>query len=110
MDYSGMFMIVGIIVVFSIIMSMIYKNKEKVDKGFVLNGFRLSYRRRMIRSLITIPFVVIGFILLYVYEYLTFGTLITFLAIGAVAYAFEVGYNYRMWKKSENEMNNVPEQ
>ncbi|MEG0380114.1 MAG: hypothetical protein RR603_00280 [Kurthia sp.] len=76
--FAIMPIIVGLIVTF--IFTKIYKNKEKVDHGFALNYFGLSYRRKMIRTLYTFPILmvvlvlllitVIGFIIQFVYNYI----------------------------------------
>jgi hypothetical protein len=80
--------------------------KEKVDKGFCLDYWRLSYRRKLIRSLWCIPFALLVVPLMpyssgwarSLYERL--GPW----AIGALllaACSIQVGYNYYMWLKTE---------
>lgn len=109
MDYMAFIIPLIIVIIFSSVMSIIYKDKEKVDKGFKVNFFRLSYRRRIIRDLIGIPFAVIMLFLLYYFEFVPFDIFLIILSIVAIIYVFEVGYNYRMWKKNEREMGKVSE-
>lgn len=55
--------IIALLVVF--ILSVISKKKDKVDKGFKFNYFRLSYRRKMIRTLIILPIIVLLFFVMH---------------------------------------------
>ncbi|WP_203333745.1 hypothetical protein [Planococcus beigongshangi] len=103
MDYTALIIPLIIIIIFFTAMTFIYKDKEKVDKGFKVNFFRLSYRRRMIRSLSGVPFAILVFFLLYYFEFFSFDVFLVILAIILMVYALEAGYNYRMWKKEEAE-------
>ena len=94
----------GIIaIITSALMSKKWKKHEKVDKGIELCYWKLSYRRKLIRTLwmITIAiFIVLCF-------YITFwSTIWTFLV--AVAFAMilliQAMYNYKKWKKEEQNM------
>ena len=91
----------GIIaIITSALMSKKWKKHEKVDKGIELCYWKLSYRRKLIRTLWMIPiaiFIVLCF-------YITFwSTIWTFLV--AVAFAMilliQAMYNYKKWKKEE---------
>lgn len=81
-------------------MSKKWEKYEKVDKGIELCYWKLSYRRKLIRTLWMIPiaiFIVLCF-------YITFwSTIWTFLV--AVAFAImllvQAIYNYKQWKKEE---------
>jgi hypothetical protein len=53
------------VLIVSTISSVIYKDVEKKDKGFVLNFHRLTYRRRLIRGLWGIPLVSLIYLALY---------------------------------------------
>ncbi|RAZ80732.1 hypothetical protein DP120_00110 [Planococcus halotolerans] len=99
MDYAGILIPLAIVLIFIAVMSFIYKDKEKVDKGFKVNFFRLSYRRRMIQSLFSILFVIAAFILAYIMELFTLQILMALVVISVVGGAIELAYNYRMWKK-----------
>lgn len=50
------FIIGGVtIVILTVIFSIIFKGTPKVDKGFKIFYSKLSYRRKMIRTLTTLP-------------------------------------------------------
>jgi hypothetical protein len=49
-----------VVVLVVVILSITSKNKDKVDKGFKFNYYSLSYRRRMIRTLISLPIIVLS--------------------------------------------------
>ncbi|GAA0494147.1 hypothetical protein GCM10008986_20830 [Salinibacillus aidingensis] len=53
------------VLIVNTIMSVIYKDVEKKDKGFALNYHKLTYRRRFIRALWGIPFVFIIYLVIY---------------------------------------------
>lgn len=46
-------LIIAVLVV--LILSFVYKGKVKTDKGFAFNYFGLSYRRKFIRTITTLP-------------------------------------------------------
>lgn len=78
-----------------------YSKKEKVDKGFVLCYWKLSYRRKFIRTLFLLP---MGIIVLIPFYFtfrcwpLTWGfCLLYFGALGIQAV-----YTYRKWKHKED--------
>jgi len=56
-----------IVLVFNVVLSITHKDTPKVDKGFKLNYFRLSYRRKMIRTLTTLPIAILALIVIYLY-------------------------------------------
>lgn len=56
-----------IVLVFNVVLSITHKDTTKVDKGFKLNYFRLSYRRKMIRTLTTLPIAILALIVIYLY-------------------------------------------
>lgn len=84
-----------------IIFSLIFKNKTKIDKGFKMNYFGLSYRRKMIRTLISFPLIVLITIFL-MYIDLSKAIKISFVLFILVAFAIQFFYNYYMWKKKES--------
>ena len=67
------------------------KNMNKVDKGFELVYWKLSYRRKFIRTLWMIPWTIVALIFIQIvgknYKY-------TILPIQAI-------YNYKKWMKEE---------
>lgn len=90
-------------IITSALMSKKWEKYEKIDKGIELCYWKLSYRRKLIRTLWMIPiaiFIVLCF-------YITFwSTIWTFLV--AVAFAMilliQAMYNYKKWKKEEQNM------
>lgn len=71
---------------------------EKVDKGFELNYYKLSYRRRFIRTLWLIPWMIIALCCMHWLGAPTF-------IIVLVAVIFVIGdfiqalHNYKKWKE-----------
>ncbi|MFD1032874.1 hypothetical protein [Metaplanococcus flavidus] len=92
-----------VILIVHVIMSVVYKDAEKKDKGFVFNGYKLSDRRRFIRSLWVIPFILVLYIAIYWYgdlttnEYMVIGIIFILLAL------LESAISYVKWKKNEKE-------
>src|SRR5699024_9631168 len=85
----------------TIILSFIFKGSPKVDEGFSVNYYKLSYRRKFIRSIIMLPLsiVVIGVVYL-----ITDWSLLVNLIIGVILLVLFIGqitYNYYMWKRNE---------
>jgi len=85
----------------TIILSFIFKGSPKVDEGFAVNYYKLSYRRKFIRSIIMLPLsiVVIGVVYL-----ITDWSLFVNLIIGVILLVLFIGqitYNYYMWKRNE---------
>lgn len=90
-----------VVLIVSTISSVIYKDVEKKDKGFVLNYHKLTYRRRLIRCLWEIPLVSIIYLALYWFsdltsnEYKILGFIFLFLVL------LDIAYNYVKWKNNE---------
>ncbi|MCF3944771.1 ATPase [Oceanobacillus alkalisoli] len=51
----------------TIILSVMFRGSDKVDKGFKLNYFKLSYRRKLIKTLISLPVITLALIVIYSY-------------------------------------------
>ncbi|MGE7023273.1 hypothetical protein [Solibacillus cecembensis] len=85
------------------IFSNIYKNKDKVDHGFALNYFGISYRRKMIRALYTFPILIVASVLLFASSLLSFRYLLFLLIITVIGFIIQFLYNYTMWKREQNE-------
>ncbi|WP_281657792.1 hypothetical protein [Halobacillus sp. Cin3] len=84
------------------VLSSRYKNKEKTDKGFKLNYFALSYRRKWIRTAIIGPFIISS--AFYLYYSPGFTTMAKMLVIPTMLIVFVLPliYNLYMWKKKED--------
>ncbi|MGD7045985.1 hypothetical protein [Jeotgalibacillus proteolyticus] len=102
-----MYLLLSFIISFSvstliiIILSSRYKGKEKVDKGSALLYYKLSYRRKMIRTLWSIPFVFIATYLLYWMLELSVGMTILITILFLLLTFAQAAYNYVMWQKKE---------
>nr|WP_258554949.1 hypothetical protein [Planococcus sp. (in: firmicutes)]QJS06188.1 hypothetical protein [Planococcus sp. (in: firmicutes)] len=82
-------------------MSIVYKDAEKKDKGFVFIGYKLSYRRKFIRSIWMLPFILVLYIGIYwlgdltTNEYMTIGVIFLLLVL------IDIAISYVKWKKNE---------
>ena len=88
-------------VVTSLILSKRYKKKEKVDKGFEFIYFKLSHRRKMIRTLTSLPIVIITFIIIYYFSDWNLAFYISFVLFVSLGLAVQFLYNYKKWKTEE---------
>lgn len=76
------------------------KESKKVDKGFELQYYKLSYRRRFIRTLWMIPFAIIAVFLCYVLGFSEWSVLILAIVL-AIITIVQALHNYKMWKSEE---------
>jgi len=88
-----------IVITVCLISSKIYKRQEKVDKGFAINYFKLSYRRRVVRDLLTLPLLIVCILIIYYLSDWSFKIFTTFSVIILLCYALQLLYNFKMWKK-----------
>ncbi|PYZ96739.1 ATPase [Alteribacter lacisalsi] len=96
--------LIGVLII-TFVLSTRNKNKQKVDKGFKANYYRLSYRRKMIRTLWLLPTLpIIYLMVVYVLEY-GMGAAITLTAAAAILWTVQLAYNYLQYKKEEQERN-----
>ncbi|WP_047985549.1 hypothetical protein [Ornithinibacillus californiensis] len=85
----------------STIMSRIFKDEDKKDKGFELIYFKLTYRRKLIRVLWGIPIVSLLYLVIYLQGGLN-STELKYIGIAFfLIFAIEIAYNYVKWKKIE---------
>ncbi|WP_085994161.1 hypothetical protein [Oceanobacillus senegalensis] len=98
-----MYFIVPVIVVIIVgaIMSRIFRDEEKKDKGFVLFYHQLTYRRKMIRSLWNIPIIILLYLVLYWIGDFSSNENIAIVIILLLIFLIEFTYNYVNWKKVE---------
>lgn len=78
-------------------------NSIKIDKGFELIYWKLSYRRKFIRTLWMIPFEFIAVIHVWVTWNSILLTLICFIVIIGTGMAQAI-YTYKKWKALNNEV------
>src|SRR5690625_2650187 len=84
-----------------IVLSIIFKGKPKVDKGFKVNYFSLSYRRKMIRSLTTLPVIAVSLFVIYFLTDWSMFVNILFGLFFVLLYLCQIIYNFFMWRKEE---------
>ncbi|RYG70851.1 ATPase [Lentibacillus lipolyticus] len=87
-----------------VILSIIFKGKDKVDRGFKINYFKLSYRRKMIRTIIFTPINIL--LLVFIYAYTDWSMVVNVLVglLLIIAGLVQLIYNFNMWKKNEKEI------
>ena len=83
----------------TIILSVVYRKKTKVDKGFTFIYYKLSYRRRMIRTLTSLPLVLLAVFIIYYYANWNMFVNVIFGLLVFVSVLFQFLYNMYMWKK-----------
>lgn len=74
--------------------------KDKVDKGFELRYYRLSYRRRFIRTLWLIPWAVLVLGLLYRQRRSIYLVILAAIIFGVIGF-IQAYHNYKKWKAEE---------
>jgi purine-cytosine permease-like protein len=83
------------------------KNSAKIDKGFCWSYWRLSYRRKMLRSLWLGVATVLFF--LFFSNWTIFGLKRNFVILLIFAmWGAQALYNYYMWKRKETHNSNKP--
>lgn len=73
---------------------------KKIDKGFELAYYKLSYRRRLIRTLWMIPWAILVLGLLYWWSG-SIGSVILVAIIFGLIGCVQVTYNYKKWKEEK---------
>ncbi|WP_301107494.1 ATPase [Sporosarcina sp.] len=96
------FLIPGIItLVVTLILSIAFKGSAKVDKGTKFNYFTLSYRRKMIRNITSLPLFILALIFIFTYSGWSTSVNIIFGLAVLIIYIIQLLYNYYMWKRHE---------
>lgn len=73
---------------------------KKVDKGFQLIYWKLSYRRKFIRTLWTIPIFIISIgIIVFLGDGIVVSRIMPLILI--ILFILQIIYNYIKWKKEE---------
>ncbi|WP_312472109.1 hypothetical protein [Neobacillus sp.] len=83
------------------ILSLFSKKKEKLDKGFTLSYFNLSYRRKMIRTLWMLLIMFISLVAYNWYVDFSFKKNLIISIIFLTLFLIQLAYNYYKWKKYE---------
>ncbi len=81
--------------------SLIFRKSDKVDKGFALNYYRLSYRRKIIRTLYSLPFILVCIVIIYILPEPDFVFRVSICIFLLILFAAQLIYNIMMWKKKE---------
>ena len=92
---------ISIMIIISGVFSLLYRKKEKVDTGFALFYYKLSYRRKMIRSFWSIPIIIICLIIIYLTPVWNFQLRLIIISLLLLSFLLQLAYNYYMWKKHE---------
>jgi len=101
-DFSIVIVFLSVLIGVSVVLLFSNKAKHKTDKGFQFVYYKLSYRRRMLRDLITLPFALL-FVASFFYmaDIRDSRTFIAFAVLFTVIYVTFFAYNFMMWKKHE---------
>ena len=84
--------------IISIGLSLYYRKKTKVDKGFKFNYYALSYRRKLWRTVYSIPLSFPPIVVIYLV--LGFSRLFIFIILLlSILFAIQATYNYIMWQR-----------
>ena len=73
--------------------------RDKVDKGFVLNYWRLSYRRKFIRTLWMIPVCICAIVLLWIKLSTTTAMIWTLIIV--LIEIIQLAYTFKKWKSEQ---------
>ncbi|NMH74663.1 hypothetical protein HF078_16395 [Bacillus sp. RO2] len=96
-------LVIGIVVglIVSFILKRVYRNKKKVDKGFALSYYKLSYRRKLIRNLWQLPpFFVALIAIIIIFDIHTTAS-VFLLSLFILAGLTHCLLLYRKWKQEE---------
>lgn len=74
------------------------RTNDKIDKGFELAYYKLSYRRRFIRTLWMIPWAIFVLGLLYWISNSIGSVILVAIIFGVIGYIQAV-HNYKKWKE-----------
>lgn len=95
---TGLTMIlIGILFIIIKLTCIAFRNSKKIDKGYEFYYWHLSYRRKFIRTIWMIPFIVGATLLLWMTYNSLILTLICFIVM-AMAEIIQAIYTYQKWK------------
>lgn len=79
---------------------------DKVDKGFEWQYYKLSYRRKFIRTLWLIPWTILAIVLIYLFSKSIVQTCIwSFILVTVLV--IQLIYNFLKWKKTESKREQI---
>ena len=100
--YMGIAITVGSVTRRKIIEKVEKEDEGYVDKGFQLNYYKLSYRRRFIRTLWVIPWIISILILFYLLHTPAYILVPMAIGFGVMEY-IQAFVNYKKWKEDESQ-------
>lgn len=86
---------------FNSFLSYLYRGTPKVDKGFELIYFKLSYRRKLIRSLTSLPLFIAGVVLVILFSELSYTANLLLIISFMFIWAISMIYNFYKWKQEK---------
>ncbi|MGE7982084.1 ATPase [Solibacillus sp. NPDC093137] len=102
LDFSIVLAFILIMVLITpLVLSIYYRKKPKVDKGLKFAYHGLSYRRKFLRNLYSIPICIVALAIIYWVEGFT-NLFIFFSLFFIVLFGIQTSYNYIKWKKEED--------
>lgn len=102
LDFSIVLAFILIMVLITpLVLSIYYRKKPKVDKGVQFAYHGLSYRRKFLRNLYSIPICIVALAIIYWVEGFT-NLFIFFTLFFIVLFGIQTSYNYIKWKKEED--------
>lgn len=90
-----------IVLVLSAFMSYITRNGKKKDKGFILSYYQLSHRRKVIRTLWELPFLIFLLTLMFFFTDIETIYMLSLSALLILLFIGQFCYNYYKWKQKE---------
>ncbi|WP_080145810.1 hypothetical protein [Marinilactibacillus piezotolerans] len=90
-----------LVVLVSGVLAKKYADKPKKDKGVQVVYYGLSHRRKMIRILISIPFVLGIFALMYFFTEVEWILPATFSVVAAAYLGYIAYQEYNLWKEEQ---------
>lgn len=89
-----------VVLITTLVLSMYYRKKPKVDKGFKFAYHSLSYRRKFLRTIYSIPLCIFPLAIIYYLEGFTANFIFVTLLL-VIVFVFQTSYNYVKWKKED---------
>ncbi|WP_341320432.1 ATPase [Solibacillus sp. FSL H8-0523] len=104
MNDSGLWISLGINLVIILILTIgfrrYYRNKPKVDQGFKIAYYGLSYRRKFWRTIYSLPLLLVYIVLMYFLLGLD-ALFIGFVIFAGIIFIVQAYYNYVKWQEEE---------
>lgn len=84
----------------TLLLSLYYRKKPKVDKGFKFAYYGLSYRRKFLRTIYSLPLCIFPLAIIYYFEGFSANFIFVTLLL-MIVFVVQISYNYIMWKKEK---------